>query len=135
MMSESKEEKEGESRFNCRFFENQYPNENEVVMVLPSHFPRIIFSLKVEIISSDENGADCELLEYNGLRGMILNQELTRSHKGAKHKGILKAAKIGRQEAVRVLRIDKDKGTFPTMLANLLKDIWTSRKLRCFLMK
>jgi translation initiation factor 2 subunit 1 len=51
-------------------------------------------------------GAYVSLLEYNGIEGMILLSELSRR----RIRSINKLIKVGRQEAVMVLRVDKDKG-------------------------
>eukprot|EP00878_Enallax_costatus_P014321 GHUV01014979.1.p1 GENE.GHUV01014979.1~~GHUV01014979.1.p1 ORF type:complete len:301 (+),score=81.16 GHUV01014979.1:486-1388(+) len=51
-------------------------------------------------------GAYVSLLEYNGIEGMILLSELSRR----RIRSITKLIKVGRQEPVMVLRVDKDKG-------------------------
>eukprot|EP00879_Flechtneria_rotunda_P023125 GHRR01024449.1.p1 GENE.GHRR01024449.1~~GHRR01024449.1.p1 ORF type:complete len:314 (+),score=108.16 GHRR01024449.1:808-1749(+) len=53
-----------------------------------------------------EMGAYVSLLEYNGIEGMILLSELSRR----RIRSITKLIKVGRQEPVMVLRVDKDKG-------------------------
>lgn len=51
-------------------------------------------------------GAYVSLLEYNGIEGMILLSELSRR----RIRSITKLIKVGRQEPVMVLRVDKEKG-------------------------
>jgi hypothetical protein len=51
-------------------------------------------------------GAYVALLEYNGIEGMILLSELSRR----RIRSISKLIKVGRQEPVMVLRVDKEKG-------------------------
>ena len=51
-------------------------------------------------------GAYVSLLEYNNIEGMILLSELSRR----RIRSIGKLLKVGRQEPVMVLRVDKEKG-------------------------
>lgn len=53
-----------------------------------------------------EMGAYVSLLEYNNIDGMILLSELSRR----RIRSVQKLIKVGRQEPVMVLRVDKDKG-------------------------
>jgi len=76
---------------NCRFYRNQYPRENDCVVV---RFKRDIPSV----------GVYCSLLEYNGLEGMIKMSEISRS-KLAKKPQILKT-----EEVVRVIQVNAEKG-------------------------
>lgn len=79
-------------RLQCRFYENQYPETDEVVMVNVSEI--------------GEMGAYVTLLEYNGIEGMILLSELTRK----RIRSINKLIRVNRNEVVMVLRVDKEKG-------------------------
>jgi len=76
----------------CRFYEHRFPEIDDVVMV------------KVRSIA--EMGAYVYLLEYNNIEGMILLSELSRR----RIRSINKLIKIGRNECVVVIRVDKDKG-------------------------
>ncbi|EFJ47808.1 eukaryotic translation initiation factor 2 alpha [Volvox carteri f. nagariensis] len=76
----------------CRMYEAKYPEVDDVVMV------------QVKLIA--EMGAYVSLLEYNGIEGMILLSELSRR----RIRSITKLIKVGRQEPVMVLRVDKEKG-------------------------
>ncbi|KAF8065555.1 eukaryotic translation initiation factor 2 subunit alpha [Scenedesmus sp. PABB004] len=76
----------------CRMYESKYPEVDDVVMV--------------QVKSIAEMGAYVSLLEYNGIEGMILLSELSRR----RIRSITKLIKVGRQEPVMVLRVDKDKG-------------------------
>mmetsp|Transcript_13355 Transcript_13355/g.25636 ORF Transcript_13355/g.25636 Transcript_13355/m.25636 type:complete len:342 (+) Transcript_13355:53-1078(+) len=76
----------------CRMYEQQYPDVDDVVMV--------------QVKSIAEMGAYVSLLEYNGIEGMILLSELSRR----RIRSISKLIKVGRQEPVMVLRVDKEKG-------------------------
>mmetsp|Transcript_12505 Transcript_12505/g.17053 ORF Transcript_12505/g.17053 Transcript_12505/m.17053 type:complete len:344 (+) Transcript_12505:112-1143(+) len=76
----------------CRMYEKKFPEVDEVVMV--------------QVKSIAEMGAYVSLLEYNGIEGMILLSELSRR----RIRSISKLVKVGRQEAVMVVRVDKEKG-------------------------
>ncbi|CDK27693.1 unnamed protein product [Kuraishia capsulata CBS 1993] len=80
------------STSNCRFYENKYPEVEEVVMV------------NVQQIA--EMGAYVKLLEYDNIEGMVLLSELSRR----RIRSIQKLIRVGRNEVVVVLRVDKEKG-------------------------
>ncbi len=75
-------------------YEQKYPNVDDLVMV------------KVKQIA--EMGAYVSLLEYNNIEGMILLSELSRR----RIRSINKLIRVGRNEVVVVLRVDKDKGNY-----------------------
>ncbi|KAJ9194148.1 hypothetical protein DTO021D3_3083 [Paecilomyces variotii] len=77
---------------NCRFYEEKYPEVDSYVMV------------NVKQIA--EMGAYVKLLEYDNIDGMILLSELSRR----RIRSIQKLIRIGRNEVVVVLRVDKEKG-------------------------
>lgn len=77
---------------NCRFYEEKYPEIESFVMV------------NVKQIA--EMGAYVKLLEYDNIDGMILLSELSRR----RIRSIQKLIRIGRNEVVVVLRVDKEKG-------------------------
>lgn len=54
-------------------------------------------------------GAYVKLLEYDNIDGMILLSELSRR----RIRSIQKLIRVGRNEVVVVLRVDKEKGMFP----------------------
>jgi len=76
----------------CRFYEPKYPEIEEFVMV------------NVKQIA--EMGAYVKLLEYDNIDGMILLSELSRR----RIRSIQKLIRVGRNEVVVVLRVDKEKG-------------------------
>lgn len=53
-----------------------------------------------------EMGAYVQLLEYNNIEGMILLSELSRR----RIRSVQKLIRVGRNEVVVVLRVDKEKG-------------------------
>lgn len=80
------------STLHCRFYENKYPEVDEVVMV------------NVQQIA--EMGAYVKLLEYDDIEGMVLLSELSRR----RIRSIQKLIRVGRNEVAVVLRVDKEKG-------------------------
>ncbi|AOW01047.1 translation initiation factor 2, alpha subunit [Yarrowia lipolytica] len=76
----------------CRFYANKYPEVDDLVMV------------NVKEIA--DMGAYVKLLEYDDIEGMILLSELSRR----RIRSIQKHIKVGKNEIVVVLRVDKDKG-------------------------
>lgn len=80
------------SSTNYRFYENKYPEVDEVVMV------------NVQEIA--EMGAYVKLLEYDNIEGMVLLSELSRR----RIRSIQKLIRVGMNEVVVVLRVDKEKG-------------------------
>ncbi|EDO38747.1 predicted protein [Nematostella vectensis] len=77
---------------NCRFYKHIYPEVDDVVMV--------------NVRSIAEMGAYVNLLEYNNIEGMILLSELSRR----RIRSINKLIRVGRNECVVVIRVDKEKG-------------------------
>lgn len=75
-----------------RFYKKELPDVDEVVMC------------QVQQIA--EMGAYVKLLEYDGAEGMILLSELSRR----RIRSIQKLIRVGRNEVVVVLRVDKEKG-------------------------
>lgn len=80
------------SSSNSRFYENKYPEVDEVVMV------------NVQEIA--EMGAYVKLLEYDNIEGMVLLSELSRR----RIRSIQKLIRVGKNEVAVVLRVDKEKG-------------------------
>lgn len=80
------------SKFTCRMYESPYPDVDELVMV------------NVKQIA--EMGAYVSLVEYNGIEGMVLLSELSRR----RIRSVQRLIRVGKNEVVIVLRVDKDKG-------------------------
>jgi len=76
----------------CRFYKPKYPEIDDIVMV--------------NVRSIAEMGAYVHLLEYKNIEGMILLSELSRR----RIRSINKLIRVGRNECVVVIRVDKDKG-------------------------
>eukprot|EP00529_Nitzschia_sp_RCC80_P025970 CAMPEP_0113461458 /NCGR_PEP_ID=MMETSP0014_2-20120614/11553_1 /TAXON_ID=2857 /ORGANISM="Nitzschia sp." /LENGTH=348 /DNA_ID=CAMNT_0000353223 /DNA_START=164 /DNA_END=1210 /DNA_ORIENTATION=+ /assembly_acc=CAM_ASM_000159 len=76
----------------CRFYENEYPEIETVVMV--------------NVRNIADMGAYVSLMEYENIEGMILLSELSRRRIRSIHKLI----RVNRNEVVMVLRVDKEKG-------------------------
>ncbi|KIJ38911.1 hypothetical protein M422DRAFT_32976 [Sphaerobolus stellatus SS14] len=75
-----------------RYYEQRYPEVDDLVMV--------------QVRQIAEMGAYVKLLEYDGIEGMILLSELSRR----RIRSIQKLIRVGRNEVVVVLRVDKEKG-------------------------
>ncbi|BGP05333.1 hypothetical protein JCM10049v2_001138 [Rhodotorula toruloides] len=75
-----------------RYYENRFPEVDEVVMV--------------QVKQIQEMGAYVKLLEYDNIEGMILLSELSRR----RIRSIQKLIRVGRNEVVVVMRVDKEKG-------------------------
>merc|ERR1712159_852556 len=89
---EEKSTAPGGPNLNCRFYENEFPEVEDVVIV--------------EVMQIADMGAYLQLLEYNNTEGMILLSELSRR----RIRSINKLIKVGRNEVVVVLRVDQEKG-------------------------
>ncbi|RZC63682.1 hypothetical protein C5167_025454 [Papaver somniferum] len=76
----------------CRMYEARYPEVDMAVMI--------------QVKNIADMGAYVSLLEYNNIEGMILFSELSRR----RIRSVSSLIKVGRQEPVMVLRVDKDKG-------------------------
>lgn len=76
----------------CRFYKQKFPETDEVVMV--------------NVRQIAEMGSYVNLLEYNNIEGMILLSELSRR----RIRSINKLIRVGRNEVVVVIRVDKEKG-------------------------
>ncbi|XP_047127019.1 eukaryotic translation initiation factor 2 subunit 1 isoform X1 [Hydra vulgaris] len=76
----------------CRFFKQKFPEIDDVVMV--------------NVRSIADMGAYVHLLEYKNIEGMILLSELSRR----RIRSINKLIRVGRNECVVVIRVDKEKG-------------------------
>jgi polyribonucleotide nucleotidyltransferase len=77
---------------NTRFYEKEFPDVEECVVV--------------NVRSIAEMGAYVHLLEYNNTEGMILLSELSRR----RIRSINKLIRVGKNEVVMVIRVDKEKG-------------------------
>ncbi|GAA99461.1 uncharacterized protein L969DRAFT_86724 [Mixia osmundae IAM 14324] len=75
-----------------RFYASKFPEVDELVMV--------------QVKQIQEMGAYVKLLEYDNIEGMILLSELSRR----RIRSIQKLIRVGRNEVVVVMRVDKDKG-------------------------
>ncbi|KAG9048196.1 hypothetical protein FS837_000542 [Tulasnella sp. UAMH 9824] len=69
-------------------------------------FPEIDDLVMVQVRQIAEMGAYVKLLEYDNIEGMILLSELSRR----RIRSIQKLIRVGRNEVVVVLRVDKEKG-------------------------
>lgn len=80
------------NRLACRYYSAKFPEVDSLVMV--------------NVRQIADMGAYVHLLEYNDIEGMILLSELSRR----RIRSIQKLIRVGRNEVVVVLRVDKEKG-------------------------
>ncbi|KAI8852373.1 eukaryotic translation initiation factor 2 alpha subunit-domain-containing protein [Chytridium lagenaria] len=71
-----------------------------------SRFPEVDDLVMVNVRQIAEMGAYVHLMEYNNIEGMILLSELSRR----RIRSIQKLIRVGKNEVVVVLRVDKEKG-------------------------
>jgi translation initiation factor 2 subunit 1 len=76
----------------CRFYERQYPDPEEVVMV--------------NVTEIAEMGAYVTLMEYDDIGGMIQLSELSRR----RIRSINKLVRVNKCEVVMVVRVDSERG-------------------------
>ena len=81
-----------------RFYEKPLPDTDEIVMC--------------QVRQIAEMGAYVNLLEYDNAEGMILLSELSRR----RIRSIQKLIRVGRNEVVVVLRVDKEKGMLLSLI-------------------
>lgn len=94
MDSDEEEIKTGnlKANLNCRFYRQQFPMVDELVMV--------------EVRHVDAIGANVSLLEYNNIEGLIMLGELSKK----RIRSVSKLTRVGRKEVVVVIRVDESKG-------------------------
>lgn len=110
---------------NCRYYEEKYPEIDSFVMVnvkQVGHWRRVRPFVVWQVILTPpaqiaEMGAYVKLLEYDNIDGMILLSELSRR----RIRSIQKLIRVGRNEVVVVLRVDKEKGE----AEHLCPEVWT----------
>eukprot|EP01087_Luapelamoeba_hula_P019004 TRINITY_DN622_c0_g1_i1.p1 TRINITY_DN622_c0_g1~~TRINITY_DN622_c0_g1_i1.p1 ORF type:complete len:319 (-),score=79.66 TRINITY_DN622_c0_g1_i1:67-1023(-) len=88
----------------CRMYENEYPEVDDMVMV--------------RVNTVNEIGAWVSLLEYNNKEGIILLSELSRR----RMRSVAKHIRVGKQEVLQVLRVDKEKGYIDLSKKNLQEE-------------
>mmetsp|Transcript_21530 Transcript_21530/g.40200 ORF Transcript_21530/g.40200 Transcript_21530/m.40200 type:complete len:342 (-) Transcript_21530:767-1792(-) len=86
------EKEERDARLNCRFYEEEFPEIEDCVMV--------------EVRNVTGVGAYVSLLEYQGIEGMIQLSELSKR----RIRSINKLIRVGKLEVAMVIRVDKEKG-------------------------
>lgn len=75
----------------CHMYENELPEEGDLVMV--------------KILSIDDGGAQCILLEYGGIEGLLPSTEYSRK----RIRSIKKLVRVGKKDVLTVIRVDPEK--------------------------
>lgn len=101
---------------NCRYYENKLPELDQVVMVNIKQVTLLLFPPAASPVDQKTNsrcktktsemGVYVKLLEYDNIDGMILLSELSRR----RIRSMQKLVRVGNNEVVVVIRVDKDKG-------------------------
>ncbi|EHA8590738.1 hypothetical protein COCNU_scaffold023260G000020 [Cocos nucifera] len=71
-----------------------------------ARYPEVDMAVMIQVKNIADMGAYVSLLEYNNIEGMILFSELSRR----RIRSVSSLIKVGRQEPVMVLRVDREKG-------------------------
>ena len=97
-----------------RYYEQKYPEVDELVMVQVRQIAEM--GAYVKLVSRNKLWHLCFVwatlqLEYDNIEGMILLSELSRR----RIRSIQKLIRVGRNEVVVVLRVDKEKGSYSNL--------------------
>lgn len=94
-----------------RYYHQKFPEVDEVVMVQVRQIAEMGTYVKLVSALEPLKSPVWNLwqLEYDNIEGMILLSELSRR----RIRSIQKLIRVGRNEVVVVLRVDKEKGTSP----------------------
>ena len=94
-----------------RYYEQRYPEVDELVMVQVRQIAEMGAYVKLVSLFVDRSGRSSHVLqlEYDNIEGMILLSELSRR----RIRSIQKLIRVGRNEVVVVLRVDREKGLSP----------------------
>lgn len=76
---------------NCHMYENELPEEGDLVMV--------------KILSVNEGGAQCKLLEYGDIEGLLPSTEYSRK----RIRSIKKLVRPGKKDVLTVIRVNQEK--------------------------
>lgn len=82
----------------CRFYAREWPSEEETVVSV------------VDAIDN-ERGVFVRLLEYSNIEGFIPREEVSRRPL-LRSRPLRQLMRVGRQEVLRVLRVEPDRGEF-----------------------
>jgi translation initiation factor 2 subunit 1 len=89
--------------FDCRFYKKKYPEVDELVMCL--------------VKETDDSGAHVELIEYKNKKGFIASSDISRK----RTKQVKKIMREGKEEILRVIRVDPIKGYIDLSKKNVIK--------------
>jgi translation initiation factor 2 subunit 1 len=95
-----------------RFYRELWPRKDDIVMV--------------QVKNVSDTGAYVSLLEYNNIEGLITPGELSRR----RIRSVNKLTRIGKQEVVTVLRVDKERGFIDLSKKNVVPEEISECELR-----
>jgi len=99
------EEDKNKSKVNleCRYYSKKFPDVDDLVMCL--------------VTETDDSGAHTELIEYNYKKGFIASSDISRK----RTKQVKKIMREGKEEILRVIRVDPVKGYIDLSKKNVIK--------------
>jgi len=87
----------------CRYYGKKFPDVDDLVMCL--------------VTETDDAGAHTELIEYNFKKGFIASSDISRK----RTKQVKKVMREGKEEILRVIRVDPIKGYIDLSKKNVIK--------------
>jgi len=91
-VEKKKEKHELDDKYDNYFYENKVPQKDELVMC--------------RVLSIDEMGVICSLLEYNNAEGFLPLSEISRK----RIRSVLRHVRVGQKQVLQVLRVDTERG-------------------------
>ena len=97
------EKNKSEVNLECRYYNKKFPDVDDLVMCL--------------VTETDDSGAHTELIEYNYKKGFIASSDISRK----RTKQVKKIMREGKEEILRVIRVDPVKGYIDLSKKNVIK--------------
>lgn len=87
------------TKIHCRMYEDEFPKKDDLVLV------KLNINFQCRVGEMNEDGAYAELLEYDNIKGYLMNSEISRKRVNF----VKRILKEGKEEVLRVLNIDTKK--------------------------
>lgn len=104
--NEDSQEESEYKKIHCRFYEQVYPQQGDLVYVRNKMKINKYFLIQCKVDEILDYGAFVKLLEYDGIRGLILSGDITRKRVNL----VNRLLKVGKDEVFHVVRVDVQKG-------------------------